>query len=187
MSSTADRLLDVAEGLVQRRGYHAFSYADIAKAVGIKTSSIHYHFPTKEDLVCALVVRYRQRFGEQLEALSSAEADPLIRIERYTSLFRRTFAEDGRICVCASLAVDALTLNDVIGQEIRGFFEDNQQWLLETLEEAKAAGRMRPELAPDLTALAMISSLEGSMLAARVAGTSKPIDDMAVWFRTVLT
>jgi len=43
-------ILTVAEGLIQSQGYNTFSYRDIANQVGVKTSSIHYHFPTKADL-----------------------------------------------------------------------------------------------------------------------------------------
>ena len=41
-------LIDVATGQVRRLGYSAFSYADLAAAVGIRKPSIHHHFPAKE-------------------------------------------------------------------------------------------------------------------------------------------
>ncbi|NIP29545.1 MAG: TetR family transcriptional regulator, partial [Candidatus Dadabacteria bacterium] len=47
-------IVDLSKELFQKRGYKAFSYRDIAKEIGIKTSSIHYYFPTKDDL--ALVI-----------------------------------------------------------------------------------------------------------------------------------
>ena len=53
---TYDRLLDVAQNMVQTNGFNAFSYGGLSRTVGIKTSSIHYHFPNKEDLGEALAV-----------------------------------------------------------------------------------------------------------------------------------
>jgi TetR/AcrR family transcriptional repressor of nem operon len=50
-----EKILDTAESLIQKMGYNAFSYKDIAAVVGIKTSSIHYYYPTKEDLVLAVI------------------------------------------------------------------------------------------------------------------------------------
>ena len=44
------RILDVAERLVQTRGFNGFSYADIAAEVGITKASLHYHFATKAEL-----------------------------------------------------------------------------------------------------------------------------------------
>ena len=42
---TAERILDIAERLVQTRGFNNFSYADIATELGITKASLHYHFP----------------------------------------------------------------------------------------------------------------------------------------------
>ena len=59
-------LIDVATSQVRRLGYSAFSYADLADAVGIRKPSIHHHFPTKEDLGVAIVAAYTEHFSEQL-------------------------------------------------------------------------------------------------------------------------
>jgi len=49
--------VDLAEALIQSRGYSAFSYQDISDRLGIRKASIHYHFPSKTDLgVAALQV-----------------------------------------------------------------------------------------------------------------------------------
>ena len=61
-AATAGRILDVAERLVQTRGYNGFSYADISAQLRIRNASVHYHFPTKTDLGKRLVSRYRQGF-----------------------------------------------------------------------------------------------------------------------------
>ena len=47
VSETSGRILDIAEQLVQTRGFNAFSYADIAVALHITKASLHYHFPSK--------------------------------------------------------------------------------------------------------------------------------------------
>ena len=44
---TSARILDIAERLVQTRGFNAFSYADIAAALHVTKATLHYHFPTK--------------------------------------------------------------------------------------------------------------------------------------------
>ena len=65
-TSKVDEILDVAEALVQTRGYNGFSFRDVAAAVGVKSSSVHYHFPTKADLGATLARRYRERFLDKL-------------------------------------------------------------------------------------------------------------------------
>ena len=66
ISAMAERVVDAAEGLVQRRGYNGFSYDDVAIIVGIKKPSIHHHFPTKAELVAVVAQRYTHRFRTAL-------------------------------------------------------------------------------------------------------------------------
>ena len=49
-SGTATYILDVAELLVQVRGFNAFSYTDIARELGIATAGVHDHFAGKAEL-----------------------------------------------------------------------------------------------------------------------------------------
>src|ERR1700689_901360 len=78
--STRTRILDVAEGLVQVRGFNGFSYADIAAELAITKASLHHHFPSKAGLGEALIVRYTERFTDALAAIdaqaSAAPANP---------------------------------------------------------------------------------------------------------------
>jgi TetR/AcrR family transcriptional regulator, transcriptional repressor for nem operon len=64
--NTPERILDVAQRLVQLRGFNGFSYADVASELGITKASLHYHFPTKAELGEALVARYGDRFAQGL-------------------------------------------------------------------------------------------------------------------------
>ena len=61
-SDTAARILDVAERLVQLRGFNGFSYADIAAELHITKASLHYHYAGKAELGRALIERYAERF-----------------------------------------------------------------------------------------------------------------------------
>ena len=54
---TAARILDVAERLVQTRGFNGFSYADVASELDVTKASLHYHFPGKAELGQALIAR----------------------------------------------------------------------------------------------------------------------------------
>ena len=81
MSATKTRILDVAERLTQTKGFNGFSYLDLAEEVGIKNSSIHYHFKAKIDLAEALVERTHDDLIEALSELENTTAKP----EKYTN------------------------------------------------------------------------------------------------------
>src|SRR6201988_4888439 len=69
-SRTAEQILDLAETLIQTRGYSAFSYQDIADSLGIRKASIHYHFPSKTELGIAVIDRYIARFDAALTEIA---------------------------------------------------------------------------------------------------------------------
>ena len=69
---TDTQILDVAERLVQTRGYNAFSYADIANELELTKAALHYHFAGKAQLGEALIHRYADRFRTALDALDAA-------------------------------------------------------------------------------------------------------------------
>ena len=48
-ADTATQILDVAERLVQVRGFNGFSYADVATELTINKAALHYHFPVKQN------------------------------------------------------------------------------------------------------------------------------------------
>ncbi|MDA0268923.1 MAG: helix-turn-helix domain containing protein, partial [Cyanobacteria bacterium] len=98
-SQTAQQILDVAQILVRQRGYSAFSYADISDRVGIRKASIHYHFPSKDELVRALVMRYRQTFQHQRDRIAQATPDPADQLCQFAALYRADLPTD-QLCLC---------------------------------------------------------------------------------------
>lgn len=56
-TATRIRLLDVAEELFARRGFHAVSIRDITTAAQGDVSQVHYHFGSKEELLAAVIER----------------------------------------------------------------------------------------------------------------------------------
>jgi TetR/AcrR family transcriptional repressor of nem operon len=175
---TADKILNVAEKLVQLRGFNAFSYQDVSKAVGIRKASLHYHFATKADLGVALVGRYRESFLEALRDIEEGTSDPGRRLERYVALYGSVLKKK-RMCMCGMLATDAATLPRAMRDSVAGFFEENVAWLARVLQD----GRKRKELVfdgtPQSTAAFFVSSLEGAMLVAHGSGRYGTFDDAA--------
>ncbi len=83
--STSDDILTCARSLIVTGGYNGFSYADVARVVGIRKASIHHHFPAKADLVRVLVARYREEAQKGLEAIGHHHADPADQLCAYAA------------------------------------------------------------------------------------------------------
>lgn len=168
ITTTQNRVLDAAQELVQLNGYNAFSYSHLSRTVGIKTASIHYYFPSKEDLGVALARRYRKRFNIALAKIEANHQGARMRIARYADQFIQTLRQGGRICLCGMLASDYRTLPDSVRREIRGFFTENEEWLARILEQGASSGELSLKSAPQDLAITFFSTLEGAMLDARI-------------------
>ncbi len=164
---TADRILDIAETLVQTRGYEAFSYADIADALSIRKASIHYHFPSKAELTRAMAARYRAAFAVRLLQVEAEFPDPTRRLMRYVRLFQDALREGDHMCLYGMLASDAGTLPEAVRTEVNGFFFDQETWLARVLADGRGREEFRFEGRPDAAAAALLAGLEGAMLVAR--------------------
>jgi TetR/AcrR family transcriptional regulator, transcriptional repressor for nem operon len=169
-AGTADRILDIAEGLVQVRGFNAFSYADVAKTLGIQKASLHHHFATKASLGLALVERYRSGFLASLDAILNGSDDAGARLERYVELYGSVLRRR-RMCLCGMLAADVATLPRPMRASIEGFFAENEAWLTRVLDEGRTGGEVGFEGAAATMAAFFVSSLEGAMLVARASGS----------------
>ena len=62
MIGMAEHLMDLAEARIRDKGYAGFSFRDLAAEAGIKSASVHHHFPTKAKLAAAVAHRYAKRF-----------------------------------------------------------------------------------------------------------------------------
>jgi TetR/AcrR family transcriptional repressor of nem operon len=133
-----EQILKVAENLIQIRGYHAFSYRNIAEAVGIKTSSIHYYFPAKADLGKAVVKKHIDSLYDELEQLrSNKHMSYKEKLELFLeTIFSKTYFTERKMCLGGMLASDVLTLPEIIQIEVRLFFNQIEKWLNQLLTEA---------------------------------------------------
>jgi TetR/AcrR family transcriptional repressor of nem operon len=168
-SDTATRILDIAERLVQSRGFNGFSYADVAAELGISKASLHYHFPGKAELGEALIARYAARFADALEEIDRRGADAPARLDAYARIYADVLREQ-RMCLCGMLAADYDTLPKRMRDAVIGFFDDNETWLTGVLEQGQEEGSLRLNGSPGEAAQALVGGLEGALLIARPYG-----------------
>jgi len=177
-SDTAQEILDVAERLVQTHGFNGFSYADIADAVGVTKASLHYHFATKAELGRSLVARYHERF---FAALADGRAfDAPAKLRRYVQLYANVLKDD-RMCLCGMLAADFATLPRAMKGAVQRFFDENERWLADVLEQGLKSNQLQFKAPAIDVARMFIGALEGAMLVARSYGDPPRFAAAANW------
>jgi TetR/AcrR family transcriptional repressor of nem operon len=165
-TDTASAILDVAEQLVQTRGFNAFSYADVAVELGITKPALHYHFAGKTELGQALLARYTDRFSQALQRIDASGTDAPRMLAAYVDLYAQVLAQE-RMCLCGMLAADYHTLSEPMRQAVIRFFDHNQNWLAGVIDQGRGEGSLQIDGASGDVAQMIIGTLEGAMLVAR--------------------
>lgn len=177
-ADTGRRALDIAERLVQTRGFNGFSYADIAEALGVTKASLHYHFPSKADLGERLIERYEAGFLDTLAGIDKAQQGAAQKLRRYAKIYADVLRAN-RMCLCGMLASDYATLPKPMRERVRHFFDENERWLARVLEEGRKTGQLAFKGAPIELARMIVASLEGAMMLARSYGEPPRFDAAA--------
>lgn len=164
---TKKKILDIAESLLQSRGFHAFSYHHIASQLGVKNAAIHYHFPSKIDLAVAIVARYRHRFERWSETLDKDQATIHVRFDAYLDICRY-FIESGKICVLGMMAAEFNTMDERVQDEIEELQNQTIRWFTGVLEQGRDSGVFRFPGEASQKAMQLACLLQGAMLFAQV-------------------
>jgi len=163
---TKGRIIDVAERLVQQRGFNGFSYADVAAELGITKAALHYHFAGKAELGQAIVERYAGRFADALGAIDASGAPAPSKLDAYAELYLDVLRDD-RMCLCGMLAAEFDTLSGPMQGTLTRFFDDNERWVRAVLDDGVATGSLRLAGPSDEAARLIVGALEGAMLITR--------------------
>ena len=88
--STADRLIFAAMKLFLEKGYGSTSVQDILREAKANAGSLYHAFPTKQDVLLAVLDMYRQGIGPMLLAPAwDGVDDPIERIFALLGAYRR--------------------------------------------------------------------------------------------------
>lgn len=165
---TKAELAKVAMEMIQTRGYHAFSYQDLAERLNIRKASIHYHFPTKEDLAVELLGRSKVRFADWRARLATrGELSAETKLEAYVDYFADVSANCTRVCPCGTLASEWTALPEKLQKAVSSLIEVHRMWLKETLEQGRKEGTIAMETTAEEQAQFVYAGVQGGMQFAR--------------------
>lgn len=168
MSETSERLMDLAEARIRNAGYRGFSFRELAAEAGIKSASVHHHFPTKAEMAAAVARRYGERFFDLVKPKPGECSSDVI--ATYRAIFRDVIERDGKMCLNGILGAEAGGIPSEVAEEIETFFRR----CIENLS-ARIGG-------PDAIAQAfhVMATLEGGLILARAYGDISAFDNATV-------
>jgi len=170
MNETVERLLGAAEAQIRLKGFHAVSFRDLANETNIKSSSVHYHFPQKQDLGIALVKRYSENFFKVLEKEAQGAETQREKIEAIFMAYKSALTGSDRHCLCGVLGAETSGLPEELSHEVAQFFQANINWLVERMD-----GKANSEESV-IKATSIIATLQGAMMLSHSLGDHSIFD-----------
>ncbi len=179
LGKTAAALADTFTELVMERGYNAVSYADLAKRLGIRTASIHYHFPTKSDLGMTVLRRYQDGAFSALGPLVPGEAQSYRNAFENMLIPVRSLAKmQSSSCLVGVLGAEFASLPEDLKAGVSRFFEMQQQFLTRLLDEGRDAGAFAFDGDAEAMAKVIASTLQGAILIKKARGDATYMDSI---------
>ncbi|HLV67718.1 MAG TPA: helix-turn-helix domain-containing protein [Polyangiaceae bacterium] len=159
-----DAILDAAERLFLRVGFHEAKMADVAEEAGIAVGTVYKHFASKDEVFASLLDRSRRAALDVVERALAAP-DPLERIRGFVDgMFELTERHGPIIALCVELGASVegglrLRCND------RDEHFDRALARLETaFRDAADSGRIRDDIDPGTLAAALAGAMKGTLL-----------------------
>jgi AcrR family transcriptional regulator len=174
---TRDRLVEAAQRLFFEQGYEFTGLAQIRKAARANSGSLHYFFPSKEDLLAAVLEKYKSMLGTQiLEPAYEEASDPIERIFAILSGYRKLLraTDFGRGCPIGNLAPEVCNNHS----KLRRLIVENFQVWCGTIEGLikEASDRLPAKTKPRALALHVLATMEGGVMLARAYRSVEPFD-----------
>ncbi len=175
--ATRERLLQAALSLFRDKGYGSTSVADILRAADANAGSFYHFYPTKQDLLLAVLERYRQGIAPMLlDPAWQGVEDPIERIfallDRYRAALVMSDCTYG--CPIGSLALELHEPDPPVRRLLAANFDG---WIA-AVERCLVAARERlpDDVAPHDLAVLILTIMEGGVMQARTQRSLEPYD-----------
>jgi len=176
-SSTRDRLVEAARTLFWKHGYASTGIAQILKEADAGSGSLYYFFPTKEDLLLAVLEWYQENLWPAVvQPVFDRVSDPIERIFGILDAYRRgllmTNFQHG--CPIGNLALELADSHPAARQLLAANFSGWRKAIEQCLTES--APKLPEALERGQLALFVLTTMEGAVMLARAYQDIEPYD-----------
>ncbi len=182
--STRDRLIEAARDLFIAQGYGSTGIAQILKNAGVRSGSLYYFFPAKEELLLAVLDWYRENIGPALlDPIWQSISDPIERVFALLDGYRKLllYTEFRQSCPIGNLALEVCETHP----NARTLINKNFDLWLEAVGSCfdKASERLPQDIDPKVIAVFALTTMEGAVMLARSYRSLEPYDKAVAQLR----
>lgn len=176
-SDTRESIVEAARELFFEQGYTATGITQILKKSGTNSGSMYHFFPTKEDLLIAVLEKYKTMLGPAvLEPAFARVVDPIERLFAILSGYRQLLiATDFRLgCPIGNLALEMSNSHPQVRELVLQNFDAWRSAVIELLNHA--GDRLPPEVDAEAMSYFVLATMEGAVMLARTQQSIVPFD-----------
>lgn len=176
-TDTRTRLVEAARELFLRQGYAATGVAQILKAAGARSGSLYYFFPTKEDLLLAVLEWYRENLWPQvITPVFERVSDPVERIFGVLDGYRQMLllTECGQGCPIGNLALELSDSHPAARELIAVNFDGWRDAIRQCVDEA--SGQLPAGADAEELATFVLVTMEGGVMLAKAHKSIAPFN-----------
>jgi AcrR family transcriptional regulator len=175
--TTRDRIIEAARELFYSQGYTATGIAQILKVSGANSGSLYHFFPSKEDLLVAVLEKYKLMLRTSvLEPCFERVKDPIERVFAVLDGYRQWLAATDFAlgCPIGNLALEVGNSQPRARQLIAENFEAWADAVRQLVEDA--SGRLPQDIDSVALAKHVLATMEGAVMLARSYRSFEPFD-----------
>lgn len=175
--ATRARILEHAAELIYANGVHATNNEALRRAAGVSGSQINHYFPTKEDLVLAIIAWQSERVLAFLRSERFSGFDSLDAFREWADhyvAYERSYQQG---CSLGSLASEIIKAELDIHKELSDAFDQWRDVFRDGLQRMQVLGRIGTAADPMQLANLLLAAFQGGMLLAQVARDITPLKD----------
>lgn len=179
MKNTPDRIMDVAQKMILREGFHGVSVDRIIEAAGVSKGTFFYHFKSKDSLAVTMLTRFMGEVGNHIESLmfesrtQAQEPDEIFLyfIEHFAQKFYENLGLDGCLlnAFAYQLAQEVPEIHEICSSTIRGWAQNFTPVIENALNHNEAPAEKAEGLA-----MMMFCLMEGAIIKDRI----EPSDEL---------
>jgi AcrR family transcriptional regulator len=174
---TRERIVEAARQLFFRQGYTATGISQILRAAEAKSGSLYHFFPSKEDLLAAVLENYRSLLESHvLKPAYERASEPVERLFALLDGYRRLLEQTGFDlgCPIGNLALEVSNSHPRARPLLTDNFDAWSNAVRALLDEA--SGRLPPEVDRAALARHVLATMEGAVMLARTYRSFEPFD-----------
>lgn len=179
MSDTRDQLKIIAVERIQKDNLAASSFREMGKAAGIKSSSVHYHFKSRDALLLELVKDFRSGFFDALQRRTGDISSPRQRLQHLFVIYA-DYYQNHELTLALAYQASIQELTGESRQAIADFHHELQTWVLDSLQPARFLPIPKESLA-----LVVSSALQGALMMDRGQESAVHLDAVQEWLASL--